>query len=576
MSKQKRGSSPSIKVTDIPVEVRAKHCAAAAAPAYDPFRAIRRKVVLGVSALALSGLVLCPGSAFAAEWIDVDGTHYDTVGASGTGWIWSSQDDLNLDGYNGTGISAKGDLNLIVKNKNTVDATNNGAGKEKTGVSVKDGDLTIKGDGELNVKAKEKAITAEGDGTKGGNITIDGATVNAEATGNGAADNDNWQDENSIDRTYGIDARDSNPANRTTVTIENGAKVNVVSGNEQDPEDLAWGITGTNVTISDSTVGIKANAVSDAYGIFASNAYGTSQVWIENNSKVDIFANAALYDAYGILAGSYELSTGPSNVYIWDSEVRVRAEAARQDNGQGDITGGYGISVRSQVENEGSYAAGISICNSDVYARGSVAALYAWNDCGSNADAPRANIVIFGGSSIKVPEGGAVRNFGTSHEYEGATYYTKGMVVGAAGEGSLGDVVANGSAAKDAQILCEGTAPSDDPWAGGGSGGGSGSSDDGSGGGSGSVDNDNSSGGTSGGKAEVGNGAAASGADGGASLVRKAYADELGAEGSAVASTPKTADSGLGFFAAVAAVVAGAGAAFGGRFGRKRGRHARR
>lgn len=205
MNATRKGAYDPIDVNQVPVEVRARHCAAAAAPAYDPFRSIRRKVVLGVSALALSGLVLCPGSAFAAEWIDVDGTHYDTVGASGTGWIWSSQDDLNLDGYNGTGISAKGDLNLIVKNKNTVDATNNGAGKEKTGVSVKGGDLTIKGDGELSVKAKESAVVAEGDGMKGGNVTIDGATVNAEATGNGAADNDDWQERiPSIARTVSV------------------------------------------------------------------------------------------------------------------------------------------------------------------------------------------------------------------------------------------------------------------------------------------------------------------------------------------------------------------------------------
>lgn len=561
MNATRKGAYDPIDVNQVPVEVRARHCAAAAAPAYDPFRSIRRKVVLGVSALALSGLVLCPGSAFAAEWIDVDGTHYDTVGASGTGWIWSSQDDLNLDGYNGTGISAKGDLNLIVKNKNTVDATNNGAGKEKTGVSVKGGDLTIKGDGELSVKAKESAVVAEGDGMKGGNVTIDGATVNAEATGNGAADNDDWQDENSIDRTYGISARDTHPTNNTTVTIENGAKVNVVSGNEQDPEDLAYGITGTNVVIDKSTVGIKANAAMDAYGIFASNAIGSSMVWIKGNSKVDVLANAALYDAYGILAGSYETSTGLSNVFVEDSEVRARADAARRDNGQGYITGGYGISVRTQTESEDGIAGTVFIKNSDVYARGSVAALYAWNDCGTNAGAPRADITILGNSTIKVPEGGTVRDFGTSLEYEGTTYYTKGQVIGAAGEGSLGDVVADGTAARDAQILRAGTNPSDDPWGNGGNGGGSDSSDNGN---NGSVNS-----------GEALNSASLVDGESGASFVRKAYADELGSESSAVAANPKTADSGLGFFAAAAAALAGAGAAFGARFSRKRGKHAR-
>ena len=573
MSKQKRGGSPIVSMSDIPIEVRAKHCAAAAAPAYDPFRSIRRKALLGVSALALSGLVLCPGSAFAAEWIDVDGAHYDTVGASGTGWIWSSQDDLNLDGYNGTGISAKGDLNLIVKSKNTVDATNNGAGKEKTGVSVKDGNLTIKGDGELNVKAKEKAIVAEGDGAKGGSVTIDGATVNAEATGNGSADNDNWQDKNATDRTYGIDARDSNPNNATAVTVKNGAEVNVKSGDAQDPEDLAYGITATNIEIDGSEVGVEANAALYADGIFASNAYGGSRVWIHGGSKVDVHANAARYDSDGILAGSYDQSTGWAGVAIENSEVHVWSDAARRDNGQGDISGGYGIRVRTQMERGDDVAGSIYIYNSDVYARGSVAALYAWNDCGTNADAPRPAITILG-SSIKSPKDAAVRDFGTLHEYEGPFYYTKGQVIGAAGEGSLGDVVAEGTAASEIQILRAGTEPSDSPGADDGQGGGSVSGDsalDGIANGVAGAD----SGEIASGEAVSGNGATAASAGKGASLVRKAYADEPGAESSAMAASPKTSDSGPGFFAAAAAALAGAGAAFGSRLGRKRGKHAR-
>ena len=237
-----------IDVANLPLEARAKHCAAAAAPTYDPFRAIRRKVVLGVSALALSGLILCPGSAFAAEWINVDGTQYNTVGSSGTGWIWQTQDNLNLDGYNGTGISAKGDLNINVNNKNTVDATKATADEDKkTGVSVQDGNLTIAGDGELNVKAQEKAIVAESDGTQGGYVTIDGTTVNAEATGSGSG---------SGRSTHGIHALDTSENVGPTIRIDNGATVNVKSGNAENPVDWAWGIWGTNFSVIDSTVNI--------------------------------------------------------------------------------------------------------------------------------------------------------------------------------------------------------------------------------------------------------------------------------------------------------------------------------
>ena len=104
----------------------------------------------------------------------------------------------------------------------------------------------------------------------------------------------------------------------------------------------------------------------------------------------------------------------------------------------------------------------------------------------------------------------------------------------------LGDPVKDKTAATEAQILREGVEPSDDPWGDKGDGG---KSDDASK----ATDTDTSS-------------------------VRKAYADEAG---TAVVTTPKTGDSGMGLFAACAAAIAGAGAAFGSLFSRKRGKHAR-
>lgn len=527
-----------IDVANLPLEARAKHCAAAAAPTYDPFRAIRRKVVLGVSALALSGLILCPGSAFAAEWINVDGTQYNTVGSSGAGWIWQTQNDLNLDGYNGTGISAKGDLNINVNNKNTVDATKATADEDKkTGVSVQDGNLTIAGDGELNVKAQEKAIVAESDGTQGGYVTIDGTTVNAEATGSGSG---------SGGSTHGINARDTSENVGPTVRIENGATVNVKSGNAENPVDWAWGISGTNFSVIKSTVNIDTIGKTTSTGIFASNIGKSSSVLFFDSS---VTVNSKITDkgeAHGILASAYH-GSGTAWVHISNSKVKLNADAPRIEGLYGDGTagGGYGIYVSSSSMNPYD-GKDLFILNSNVYAKGLCAAILVQNDvtlvpdAGDGSDIPQAKIEILGDSSIKVPANGAVRDFTFTDTYGDYTNYIRGQVIGTAGEGILGDPVKDKTAATEAQILREGVEPSDDPWG------------------------DKGDGGKSDGASKA--------TDTDTSLVRKAYADEAG---TAVAATPKTGDNEMGLFAACAAAIAGVGAAFGSLFSRKRGKHAR-
>ena len=529
-----------IDVANLPLEARAKHCAAAAAPTYDPFRSIRRKVVLGVSTLALSGLILCPGSAFAAEWINVDGTQYNTVGSSGTGWIWQTQDDLNLDGYNGTGISAKGDLNINVNNKNTVDATKATADEDKkTGISVKDGDLNITGDGELNVKAQEKAIVAESDGTQGGYVTIEGATVNVEATGGSSE---------SGGSAHGINARDTSENVGPTVRIDNGATVNVKSGNAENPVDWAWGISGPNVHITDSTVNVDVISKASSTGIFASNIGSSSDVII---SKSNVNINSKVTDkgqAYGITAAAYH-GSGKAFTSIANSNVKLNVNAPRIEDiyGGGTVGGGYGIYVSSSTKNPDDYIH-LFVWNSNVYAKGSCAAVLVQNNValtqGDGADIPQGKIEILGDSSIKVPTNGAVRDFAFSDTYGDYTDYIKGQVIGTAGEGVLGDPVKDKTAVTETQILREGVEPSDDPWGDKGDGDKGDKSDD-----------------------------TSKATDTDTSLVRKAYADEVG---TTVAATPKTGDNGMGLFAACAAAIAGAGAAFGDLFSRKRGKHARR
>ena len=251
-------------------------------------------------------------------------------------------------------------------------------------------------------------------------------------------------------------------------------------------------------------------------------------------------------EAHGILASAYH-GSGTAWVHISNSKVKLNADAPRIEGLYGDGTagGGYGIYVSSSSMNPYD-GKDLFILNSNVYAKGSCAAILVQNDvplvpdAGDGSNVPLAKIEILGDSSIKVPANGAVRDFAFTDTYGDYTNYIQGQVIGTAGEGMLGDPVKDRTAATEAQILREGVEPSDDPWGDKGDGG---KSDD-----------------------------ASKTTDTDTSLVRKAYADEADA---AVAATPKTGDNGMGLFAACAAAIAGAGAAFGSLFSRKRGKHAR-
>lgn len=100
--------------------------------------------------MVISAALMCPNLAFAADWVNVDGTQYSdkTTGASGTGWMWDGQDDLNLNGYMDGPISAQGDLVVNLAGENSV--TNNCAPENNAGaLTVDQGNLTTQGEGTL-------------------------------------------------------------------------------------------------------------------------------------------------------------------------------------------------------------------------------------------------------------------------------------------------------------------------------------------------------------------------------------------------------------------------------------------
>lgn len=139
----------------------------------DPRERLRRRIAAGSACVLMSGMLAVPNAAFAAELLQVNGTDYTEPGASGAGWAWVSRDGLELDGFQGTGIYAVGDLDITLTGDSAVAAEE--SDHTTTAVMVEDGDLTITGPGSLTARANYDGISAEGD------LTIDGARVDAAA-----------------------------------------------------------------------------------------------------------------------------------------------------------------------------------------------------------------------------------------------------------------------------------------------------------------------------------------------------------------------------------------------------------
>lgn len=137
-----------------------------------------RRLAASAAALAMAGALALPVPAWAAEWVYIDGNDY-TQAASGAGsgggsWSWDGGDSLLLDNYSGTGIQAEGDLGITLEGANKIDFVYD---EEDGGIYVEDGDLTITGDGSLDVaEFNWAAIEAVN-----GDIFIEETTVNATA-----------------------------------------------------------------------------------------------------------------------------------------------------------------------------------------------------------------------------------------------------------------------------------------------------------------------------------------------------------------------------------------------------------
>ncbi len=74
-----------------------------------------RRMIVGAVCVACAGMLGAPGTALAAEWIDVDGSQYNAGTAAGDDagtWNWDGANDMQLNGYNGGRIQAGGRLDV--------------------------------------------------------------------------------------------------------------------------------------------------------------------------------------------------------------------------------------------------------------------------------------------------------------------------------------------------------------------------------------------------------------------------------------------------------------------------------
>lgn len=398
----------------LPVAMRAKH----AKPVfpYDPWRQSRGRIAKGAACALLAGTLMFPNAAFAAEWVNVGGTQYDSAYADeAAGWSWDGADDLNLNGYNGGAISAEGDLNVKVSGENRAASDEWGAA-----VEVVNGDLSISGDGSL---------AAEGGGihAEEGDVTIDGTTVTVNSDGTGGY-------------AQGITAANGD------VTIKNGADVSVSVKGPESADGIAaiaygegYGGTGKggNISISDSTVkvDVESGAYSDAFGIYAEGTESSGGTISIANSTVEVSARVS---EDGELVPPYD----PSPYAVGDDGYY---DGVPGDGGYEEDSPYYGDSYGIMASSSSKTTpATISVDRSTVIAEATTAAMLAFNY--AEGIIPVRGQITIKNSKLVTPEGGIIKDFDYDREYsvwaatddatDYATHFRGQMIAGPKGNGT--------------------------------------------------------------------------------------------------------------------------------------------
>ena len=359
--------------------------------AHGSWRRVTRRIVCGLACALTVSSLLMPSVSFAAEWVNVGGTQYNTAAGDEAGtWSWDGADDLKLNNYNGGEIQAAGKLNVNYSGTNIVTAEWIESINVSHGTN-ENAELNIQGDegGTLSVTSTEGAILTTGI------IKIDGAgSVNATSTGfdainaggdlaikgsgnvnaTGASDGIRANGNITIDDSGAVTARatkDKGIGADKNLTIKGGGTVEASSA---DGEAL-W--SGGNINISDGSQ-VKASSEKDAaveakgslaatnaslnvngveYGVYAhkgitldhanvtvraskgryggANALFTYQddIVVKNGSTVDAFAEGEVSAAFSTRNDRPNEKGG--HIYISDSVVKAIARYV--ENGDGPI-----------------------------------------------------------------------------------------------------------------------------------------------------------------------------------------------------------------------------------------------
>ena len=422
------------------------------------WRRVGAKLACAGACALMVGQLLLPSVALAAEWVNVGGTQYNKGAVAGDEagtWSWDGADDMKLNGYNGAGISAQGNLNIDVAGTNTITAD---AGQ--SAIAVKNGNLAITGDGTLNATAQTDVIAAEGDGNEGGDVTISGANVNVTASGavNSATGIRATAGSVTIDKgaDVKIEAKSAEGSWRPTEGIHGIFADNLPSrhtaqeGEQEEPDYVS--VHGGDATIDAANLSIKtADAWQVSACIYTVGIKKNTLMKIVNGANVALSAGSAASLSAGISArsqsGAVWMLVEESNLASRSLSAASSIDAARNQS--------FGIVAEA---NTGSETPRIKIRKSKIEASGATAGIYAINCNVATATLFRAARIDLSWSElgwnpmIATPTDGTVRDVKKVVDTGKWPSSQNGQVVGVAGSSAISDIVGSAEVANDVVI----------------------------------------------------------------------------------------------------------------------------
>ncbi len=278
--------------------------------AHGSWRRVTRRIVCSLACALTVSSLLMPSISLAAEWVDVGGVRHEAVAgptgdAAGT-WSWNGADDMKLNGYNGSAITAAGKLNIAYEGTNTVETE-----PDYTGAAIKAKDGTNQ-KAELNITSSnstdELNVTAEADAIKStGDLSISGpGTVNTTST-----------------TSDGIEAKGD-------LSITGSGTVNATGGTE--------GIQSKGKTTIDSSGTVLAKG-GEGYGIAAGSdliVKGGGKVEASSNEDVAIWADGGI-----TISGGSQVKASSQEDLAVDAEGSLTVTNASL-NASGVEYGAYG------------------------------------------------------------------------------------------------------------------------------------------------------------------------------------------------------------------------------------------